>query len=418
MFRSDTLTAQAGPKWFAALALAVMSVFTFGVSLPLSATEIPLVKEGGVYAVPVRINGVITLKFIVDSGAADVQIPADVALTLIRAETITQEDFLPGQVYRMADGSTAKSARFVIRRLEIGDHVAENVQASVGSPDGPLLLGQSLLSRLPAWSLDNQRHVLILSDAAPLPPQAPTEAELRLQQSTSQEPLKVPEIPSVPALPSVKQPPQWYSDWGNEIRASALTAPCSVSDFAAQGYRYALSVDIPLARLGSATEAWAISDGRAETVHGCWFQKSDGLVHVKMRRKKDGKVWEQDLNFQDGSWVAMDAGIGAVTHATTTRYIYFAAETPPTDTDIPAEAPLCYRFNVATLEDQLGRLKRKYGDALHSVQIRTTRQSRMLNAQRNGDQGEIINYYYFEDPDSCMEFQRARFGNNAKPNPQ
>src|SRR5262249_40163350 len=46
--------------------------------------EIPLLKVGGVYALPVEINAVLTLRFVLDSGATDVQIPADAALTLYR----------------------------------------------------------------------------------------------------------------------------------------------------------------------------------------------------------------------------------------------------------------------------------------------------------------------------------------------
>jgi hypothetical protein len=41
-------------------------------------TEIPLRKEAGTLVVPVKINNALTLNFTVDSGAADVSIPADV----------------------------------------------------------------------------------------------------------------------------------------------------------------------------------------------------------------------------------------------------------------------------------------------------------------------------------------------------
>jgi hypothetical protein len=47
------------------------------------AEEIPLIKEGGVYQIPVKVNGVITLRFVLDTGASEVNIPADVALTLL-----------------------------------------------------------------------------------------------------------------------------------------------------------------------------------------------------------------------------------------------------------------------------------------------------------------------------------------------
>ena len=57
----------------------------------------------GYYALPVAINGVLTLHFILDSGATKVNIPADVALTLLRTGTITDSDFLPGATYVLAD---------------------------------------------------------------------------------------------------------------------------------------------------------------------------------------------------------------------------------------------------------------------------------------------------------------------------
>jgi hypothetical protein len=139
-------------------------------------TEVPLEPTGGIYTVPVRINGVITLQFIVDSGAAEVQIPADVALTLLRAKTIEDSDFLPGGAYTLADGSTLKSLRFTIRELQIGDRQLSNVPAALAPPTGALLLGQSVLARLPSWSLDNRRHVLVIDGGE----DSPTVSALKL----------------------------------------------------------------------------------------------------------------------------------------------------------------------------------------------------------------------------------------------
>lgn len=127
------------------------------------ATEVPLVKTGGVYAVPVQINGAITLNFIVDSGAAEVDIPADVVMTLIRANTIAPSDFLPGRTYVLADGTHVESQRFTIRMVRIGDHVIQNVAATIGDVKGSLLLGQSVLERLGPWSLDSGRGVMVLT---------------------------------------------------------------------------------------------------------------------------------------------------------------------------------------------------------------------------------------------------------------
>ena len=128
----------------------------------LLAIEIPLEKLEGVYRLPVKINGVLTLKFILDTGAAEVNIPADVALTLLRTETITKSDFLPGRFYETVEGNISENSRFNIRELDIGGIKISQVSACVGSAKGSLLLGQSFLERLESWSLDNKRHVLII----------------------------------------------------------------------------------------------------------------------------------------------------------------------------------------------------------------------------------------------------------------
>ena len=123
---------------------------------------IPMIQDGGTFVVPVTINGQLTLKFVVDSGAADVSIPADVVITLIRTGTITDGDFLGEQTYILADGSKTPSKQFLIRSLKVGDRVLENVTGSVAPVAGSLLLGQSFLSRFKSWSIDNQKRALVL----------------------------------------------------------------------------------------------------------------------------------------------------------------------------------------------------------------------------------------------------------------
>ena len=111
----------------------------FGVSV----ISVPMRMEGGTYVVPVLINDAITLDFVVDSGAADVSIPADVVSTLMRTKTLKETDFLGEQTYVLADGSKVPSQTFVIRSLKVGNKVLENVNGSVASVHGSLLLGQT-----------------------------------------------------------------------------------------------------------------------------------------------------------------------------------------------------------------------------------------------------------------------------------
>ena len=125
-------------------------------------TVVPMVSEGGAFVVPVRINDQITLNFVVDSGASDVAVPNDVVSTLLRTRTITDADFLDKQTYRLADGSTVPSQRFVIRSLTVGDKTLKNVVGSISSSAGDPLLGQSFLSQFKSWSIDNDRRALIL----------------------------------------------------------------------------------------------------------------------------------------------------------------------------------------------------------------------------------------------------------------
>jgi clan AA aspartic protease (TIGR02281 family) len=131
------------------------------------AESIALKWESGTYVVPVVINNKITLDFTLDSGAADVSIPADVFSTLVRAKTIAPEDMLDSTVYTLADGTTQKASRFRIRSLKVGELELRNVVGSVSSPRGSLLLGQSFLSRLHTWSIDNQLHTLLINESAP-----------------------------------------------------------------------------------------------------------------------------------------------------------------------------------------------------------------------------------------------------------
>jgi predicted aspartyl protease len=121
--------------------------------------QVPLQRQGGTYVVPVLINNAITLNFVVDSGAADMSVPADVFSTLARTGTIRDTDIIGEQTYVLADGS---KITFTIRSLKVGDRVVENVSGSIAPSQGSLLLGQSFLERFKSWSVDNTKHVLLL----------------------------------------------------------------------------------------------------------------------------------------------------------------------------------------------------------------------------------------------------------------
>ncbi|HET7118773.1 MAG TPA: retropepsin-like aspartic protease [Hanamia sp.] len=120
--------------------------------------------EGGIYEIPVVINDVLKISFIFDTGASDVSISPDVALTLIRTGTVKESDFIGSQTYFFADGSKATSRRFIIKKLTIGSHTATNVIASISkSINAPMLLGQSVQQQFGKIVIDNTNHVLIFT---------------------------------------------------------------------------------------------------------------------------------------------------------------------------------------------------------------------------------------------------------------
>lgn len=117
----------------------------------------------GAFVVPVVLNDVITAKFIVDSGCADVSIPEEVASTLLKSGTMTDADLLGSKTYLLADGSLVPSKIYRMASLRIGGMVMQNVTVRISAAKSSLLLGQSFLGRLKSWSMDNARQVMIIN---------------------------------------------------------------------------------------------------------------------------------------------------------------------------------------------------------------------------------------------------------------
>ena len=141
------------------LALVVGLTLSFGAA---TAETVALDWRGGSYRVPAVINGATSVNFILDTGATDVSLPEEVAQELMRAGTLSSGDFRGTKVYVLADGSRVRSKSVVLREVRVGGQAVQNVSASIAPARSPPLLGQSFLAKFPAWTLDNQKHVLVL----------------------------------------------------------------------------------------------------------------------------------------------------------------------------------------------------------------------------------------------------------------
>ena len=123
---------------------------------------IRLKKVSGVYKVPVQLNDAVIATLIIDSGAADMMLSPQVAKILQRSGTLTKDDFLPGQVYRLADGSRKKHMRARLRSVKLGNRTFNDVTFSISESDNsPMLLGQSLLEKLGKYTIDYHNGLLL-----------------------------------------------------------------------------------------------------------------------------------------------------------------------------------------------------------------------------------------------------------------
>src|ERR1700685_3913449 len=80
------------------------------VAAPMDAPQMVRMEPyNGAFVIPVVLNNVLTEKFIVDSGSADVSISAEVASRLKDLGVMTDADLLGSKTYVMADGSKVPS---------------------------------------------------------------------------------------------------------------------------------------------------------------------------------------------------------------------------------------------------------------------------------------------------------------------
>jgi clan AA aspartic protease (TIGR02281 family) len=142
--------------------------FTPSPALPATVTkprvEIPLRKSQGGFNVDAILNGTTRASFIIDSGATNVTIPRNVIAAMIDAGTITKADYAGQQTYTFANGSEQRLHVVRLKSLTVGGRTIENILCAVGDDPRVFLLGQSFLSKLKSWSIDNARGVLILED--------------------------------------------------------------------------------------------------------------------------------------------------------------------------------------------------------------------------------------------------------------
>lgn len=126
----------------------------------LKVEEIPFTQESGVCKVKCAING-LPLHFIFDTGATDVSISSVEATFMAKNDFLSSSDIIGKQNYQTADGNITEGTIINLKDVKLGSLHLNNIKASVvRNQAAPLLLGQSVLSKLGKIEIDNTKKVL------------------------------------------------------------------------------------------------------------------------------------------------------------------------------------------------------------------------------------------------------------------
>ncbi len=135
-------------KYFVFFVLMVIPIFSD------AQTKIKMEKDAGIYKVGCKVNGA-PMKMYFDTGATVVSISRATAIYLYDNDLISKDDFIGKMNTATAEGAIVDNMLIRLKDVEIGGLHLKDVEAVVTSSlNAPLLLGQSVISRLGKISLE------------------------------------------------------------------------------------------------------------------------------------------------------------------------------------------------------------------------------------------------------------------------
>jgi predicted aspartyl protease len=135
-----------------------------GASAALQRMATTLVDNGrGDLSVFGTVNGTMPVQFILDSGAAMVSLPQDIADQMLRDGSLTPADYAGNVITTIADGSEHPQPTYALRSVTVGNQTATNVTCMIGPPGTNPLLGQTFLKKFDTVTIDNKHRTLVLA---------------------------------------------------------------------------------------------------------------------------------------------------------------------------------------------------------------------------------------------------------------
>lgn len=128
------------------------------------ANVIRMREEGGVYLIPVKINGIV-MDFIFDTGASYISISLTEANFLYKTGSLTDDEIIRSVDFQDAEGEISEGTIIRLKTVQLGSKTLYNVEASVvHNQSAPLLMGQSALSKFGTVTIDNANGTVTLGD--------------------------------------------------------------------------------------------------------------------------------------------------------------------------------------------------------------------------------------------------------------
>ena len=138
----------------------ISTLFLLAVAFSFGQTTLKLKKDGGIYLVPCKVNG-LDFDFYFDTGASLVSLSLKEAKILIAAGKLKAEDYIGKTRMTNANGQFVNGTIILIRELTIGDLILKDIEAVITeTQNAPLLLGQSAINKFGEFSFDYSTETL------------------------------------------------------------------------------------------------------------------------------------------------------------------------------------------------------------------------------------------------------------------
>lgn len=123
--------------------------------------RIKMKNENGVFTTPCSVNG-LRLRFIFDTGASNVSISLSEAIFMLKNGYLSETDLRGSSYSQIANGDLVSNTTVIIKELEIGGIILNNIEAVIiHDLSAPLLLGQSAIQKLGKIQLEGDELLII-----------------------------------------------------------------------------------------------------------------------------------------------------------------------------------------------------------------------------------------------------------------